>query len=81
MAYTKIGFLTVVPAADFASATSDINALAPTQFSEDGPVGKHAGMQVLRDNGAADYDLMIALGPNPTSKWMLLEAGTQVTPS
>lgn len=78
--YTMMGNLTVVPAADIANDTAEINVRG------DGRVGsgsgcKHAGMMVLRDNGGADYDLVIATGAGATDKWLLFEAGTAVTPS
>ena len=79
-ALTKIGNWTVVAAADLADKTHPINSVSDARVGSEG-VGKRAGYMVLRDNGSADYDLVIALGSDPTSKWVLFEAGTQVTPS
>lgn len=70
----------MVPAADFASATSPVNAVSAGRLGDAG-VGKRAGMMVLRYNGTDDYDLMISMGNLATSKWVLFESGTNVTPS
>lgn len=78
--YTMMGNLTIVPAADIADATAEINVVGDGRLGS-GSGCKHAGMMVLRDNGSADYDIMIATGPAATDKWLLFDAGTAVTPS
>lgn len=78
--YTQLGHYTVVPAADIADATAPVNVKSAGRLGDAG-IGKHAGMRVLRLNGTDDYDVMIALGPLPTDKWILFEMGIAVTPS
>lgn len=80
--YTMIGHLTVVPAADVADKDSAINALSDARLGSDG-CGKHPGMMILMDNGAGDYDLLLALSAAPTGKWLTLcnTGGSGVTPS
>jgi hypothetical protein len=80
MAYTRLGFLPIVPTADLANDTSEINTRG-TGRKGDGSAGKHAGMMVLRDNGSADYDFAIATGSAPTDKWIVFQNTTDVTPS
>jgi hypothetical protein len=80
MSYTRIGFLPVVPAADLANDTAEINLNNPGRRG-DGGGSKRAGMIVLRDNGSADYDLAIATGRLPTDKWIVIANTTDVTPS
>lgn len=78
--YTLLGSLSVIPAADIASATSAANIASPGRLGDAG-IGKRAGLVALRYNGTNDYDLVIATGSSPTAKWILLEAGTPVTPA
>lgn len=78
--YSLFGSLTIIPAADIANDTSPANIVSAGRLGDSG-IGKRAGFMALRDNGAADYDLVIATGSSPTSKWLLFEAGTPVTPS
>jgi len=78
--YSKMGVLTIVPAADLASATSAINKRTAARVG-DGSAGKQAGMIVLRDNGSSDYDIAIATGANPTSPWLIYGREATVTPS
>lgn len=78
--YTQMGSFSVIPAADIASATSAANIKSAGRLGDEG-IGKRAGMLALRYNGTDDYDLVIATGDTPTSKWMLYEAGTPVTPA
>lgn len=79
-ALTKLGYLTIVAAADLASATAVINSTSDARVGSDG-VGKRAGMMVLQDNGSLDYNLAIALGSAPTDGWLIFGRESTVTPS
>jgi hypothetical protein len=57
--YTIVAGLPVVPSADVADATSDLNGSYPNG------IGKRNGMFFLRDTGTA-YELFMADGPAPT---------------
>jgi len=78
--YTQLGGLSVIPAADIASATSPANIVSPGRLGDAG-IGKRAGLMALRYNGTDDYDIVIATGNLATSKWILFESGTNVTPA
>ena len=78
---TKIGDFTVIAAADVADVAHPINTVASSQYNDQAGVGKVPGRMYLRDNGAGDYDIVIATGSQPTDPWLLFEAGTAVTPS
>ena len=79
-AITKLGYLSIVAAADLADATSAINSTSDARVGSDG-VGKRAGMMVLQDNGTLDYNLAISLGSTPTSGWLIYGRESTVTPS
>lgn len=78
--YSKMGVLTIVPAADLASPTSAINKRTPARVG-DGSAGKQAGMIVLVDNGGGDYDIAIATGSAPTDPWLVYGRESTVTPA
>jgi hypothetical protein len=79
-ALTKLGYLTVVAAADLADVDAQINLRGDARVGSDG-VGKRAGMMVLQDNGSSDYNLAIALGDAPTDGWLIYGRESTVTPS
>ena len=78
---TKIGNMSVIAAADVADKDHPINTEQSTQYNDQAGVGKVLGRMYLRDNGSADYDIVIPVASGPTGKWILFEAGTAVTPS
>ena len=78
--YTKMGNLTIIPAADIADEDSAANTVSDARVGSDG-IGKTAGMLALRDNGGGDYDIVVATGSGKNAKWLLFEAGTAVTPA
>jgi hypothetical protein len=78
---TKIGNLTVIAAADIADATHPINTPTGSQFNDQAGITKVLGRMYLRDNGGNDYDLVIPITAGATGLWMLVESGTNVTPS
>ena len=78
---TKIGNMTVVAAADIADSSHPINTEQSSQYNDQDGIGKVLGRMYLRDNGAADYDIVIPVATGATGKWILFEAGTAVTPS
>jgi len=77
---TLMGHLSVFDAADVADIASVANLKSAGRLGDSG-AGKRAGQMILRKNGTDDYDLMIATGALPESKWLLFEMGTIVTPS
>lgn len=81
MAYPLEGNLPVVPAADLANDTAEVNVRGDARKGGTGGVGKRAGMTVYVDNGGDDYHLAIATGDAPTDKWRVFANGTDVTPA
>jgi len=75
-----MGFLTVVLAADLASAAHTINVAGSGRVGDTG-VGKRKGAMCLRDNGSSDYDLAVAIGDGATSPWIIFGRESTVTPS
>lgn len=78
--YTRMGALTIIPAADIADEDSAANVVSAARLGDAG-IGKKAGFLALRDNGSGDYDIVVATGSGKNDKWLLFEAGTAVTPS
>lgn len=77
--YSKLGNLTVVPAADLVSLTSAANVRGDARVGSDG-IGKTAGMIVVRDAGGGVYSLVMALGGLPADKWQVVDGSVQYTP-
>lgn len=69
---TKLGRLTVIAAADIASAAHAINTEQSTQYNDQAGVGKVVGEIYLRDNGANAYDFAIPLEAGATGKWRII---------
>lgn len=78
--YTKLGELTVIPAADLAAVGSAANKRTSGRVG-DGSIGKHAGLRAFRDNGSGDLDLCVATGSDPTAPWLVYGRETTVTPA
>lgn len=82
-AYTKLGFLSVIPAADLISLTSNANAAGPARVGDLG-FGKRAGQLAIRAGTVGTpttYSLVIASGDAPNAVWIDVSAiGTVYTP-
>lgn len=79
-AYAKMGFLSIIPAADLISLTSNANAAGPARVGDLG-AGKRAGMLAIRDSGTGDrYSLVFATGPAPADVWLAADGATKYTP-
>lgn len=82
-AYTKMGFLSIIPAADLISLTSNANAAGPARVGDLG-AGKHAGQLAIRAGTVGTpttYSLVIATGDAPNAVWMDVSIiGTVYTP-
>ncbi len=80
--YDKLGPLTILAAADIASAAHAINKTQPTSFNGSTNSGKVIGQIYLRDNGTNDYDIAIPIETGTTGKWVIIgTGGAVVTPS
>lgn len=78
--YPQFGGFSVVPAADLLSATSAANIVSAGRLGDPG-ISKKAGIIVVRDAGAGDYRLVMAMGSSPTSKWRVVDGSAEYTPS
>ena len=78
--YPKMGDISIVPAADLISLTSNANAKSPARVGELG-FGKRAGTLVYRDSGTADrYSLVFATGDAPSAPWLAVDGATKYQP-
>lgn len=82
--YTKLGQLSIVLSTDLTSLASDINAGRGTNVvTQDGAVGKTAGMLVVRATDIADpttYSLVFSTGALPASIWRAADGSASYTP-
>lgn len=77
--YTKMGNLTIVPAADLIDVTSPANVKSAARLGDAG-FGKAAGMIVVRDAGGGDYRLVFATGAEPDDVWKVVDNSATYTP-
>lgn len=78
--YPKLGFLSVIPAADLISSTSQANASGTARLGDAG-IGKRAGLLAIRDSGTGDrYSMVMATGPAPADVWLVVDGATKYTP-
>lgn len=78
--YPLMGSFSIVPSAEFSADDSAINIKSAARLGDAG-AGKRAGMLVIKDNGAGDYDLALATGDAPTDPWIIFGRESTVTPS
>lgn len=79
-AYTLMGNLPVVPAAELISLTSNINVRGSARLGDAG-AGKTAGMVVIRDSGTGDrYSMVFATGGAAADVWLAVDGATKYTP-
>lgn len=82
--YPKFDSLSVVPAADLISLTSEINTKGPARVGEKG-LGKRAGTIVIRDAGSATapasrYSLVMSTGALASSPWFCVDGSQSYQP-
>lgn len=78
--YAKMGALSIIPAADLISLTSNANAKGPARVGDLG-FGKRAGTLAIRDSGTGDrYSLVFATGPAAADVWLAADGATKYTP-
>jgi len=78
--YPKMGNLSIIPAADLISLTSNANVIGPARVGDTG-FGKQAGMLAIRDSGSGDrYSLVFATGNTAASVWLAADGATKYTP-
>lgn len=78
--YPQANGMSIIPAADLLSATSAANTKSAGRLGDAG-IGKRLGMTVIRDAGAGDYRLVMAMGSAPTDVWRVVDGSTNYTPS
>lgn len=80
MPYSKLGDLTIVPAADLTNIASAANVKSPARTGDTG-FGKKAGMIVVRDGGSGAYSLVFATGSAPSATWKVVDNSVTYTPA
>lgn len=80
VAYPKLGFLSVIPAADLISLSSNANVSGTNRVGDTG-IGKRAGLLAVRDSGTGDrYSIVFATGSAPADPWLVVDGATKYVP-
>ena len=80
MTYSKLGSLTVIPAADLTNIASAANVLSDARVGSTG-IGKTAGMLAIRDGGSGALSMVFATGSTPASPWRVVDGSASYTPA